>query len=36
VLCRQLKENFRLLDKLSLSNTRIKRIKRETLDLLEN
>jgi len=36
VLCRQLKESFRLLDELRLSNTRMKRIKRETLDLLEN
>ena len=34
VLCRQLKEDFGVLKSLNLSNVRLKRIKRETIDLL--
>ncbi len=34
VLCRQLKEDFSVLDGLKLSNLRLKNIKKETLDLL--
>jgi len=34
VLCRQLKEDFGVLKSLNLSNIRLKRIKRETMDLL--
>lgn len=36
VLCRQIKEDFNVLQGLNLSSVRLKRIKRETLDLLDN
>ena len=36
VLCRQIKEDFSVLQGLNLSSVRVKRIKRETLDLLDN
>jgi len=36
VLCRQIKEDFNVLQGLNLSSVRLKRIKKETLDLLDN
>lgn len=36
VLCRQIKENFNVLQGLNISHVRINRIKRETIELLDN